>query len=231
MNIYDQLDGQAALTKFDVSDGSSTVRATIDEIARRINEVARGAALDFAYAVGEVVIKELYRGDVALWGREGTRSPSYQRLASRSDLVLSPSALCRAVGVYALCERHGGRDSWPHLSVSHLQEVLALEPPQQERLLGIANSERWTVSRLRSESSKQRPQKRPGRPRSLIKTVRDLKTFFAQRRDSLFDPRGVSRLNGSSAAELREILSVLRRDLDQLEKLLPAAAGHPTSKS
>ena len=192
----------------------------LDDIARRINEAARGAARDLAYAVGELVIRELYQGSLAEWSRHGTRHNSYRLLAARSDLLLSPSALCRAVGVYALCERFGGRASWPSLSVSHLQEVLALHLPEQERLLGVAEVERWTVSRLRAEIAKKRSKQNRGRPPSLAKTVRELKTYVTCRADRLRHPKSLNRIDVKTAYELREIVAALRVELESLEGAL-----------
>jgi hypothetical protein len=214
---------QNTMTKLVVVDNSTLLqRAKLDEITMRINQASRKAAFDLVYAVGAIIIKELYGGDLSAWGRQGTRAPSYQQLAARNDLVLSPSALCRAVGIYALCERNGGRGSWPHLAASHFQEVLALDPKQQARLLGIAESEGWTVSRLRTEISKQRPTRNRGRRHSLMTSVRDLRTFFVDRQESLFDTKGIRRLDARNVAEVMETLGIVRQELERLEKLLAA---------
>ncbi len=192
----------------------------LGRLAQRINAIYRGATLDVACAIGQLVIQELFQGNVAIWGHEGTRRPSYRMLAARGDLLLSPSALCRAVAVYALCERLGGRENWRHLTASHLQEVLALEMAQQERLLRSADAERWTVSRLRTEVSRQRPDARRGRARALAKTVRDLKTLLFERHERLVDARAVAELDGRTADELRETVTLLRSRLEELDELL-----------
>jgi hypothetical protein len=213
-------EGQSSSTAITQWKAAPINRPKLDDIARRINEASRNAALDLAYSVGELIIRELYDGDLALWGRHGTRSPSYQHLASRSDLLLTPTALCRAIGVYALCERHGGRGSWPKLSVSHLREVLALQPPQQERLLRTADAEGWTVSQLRQEIAKRRPKKKRDKPRNLANTVIGLKAFVAERREHLFNPNGFKRLDGETAQAIRQTLSSLRQELKRIEKQL-----------
>jgi hypothetical protein len=147
------------------------------DLASRINEICRTATLDLAYRVGELVIAELYEGNLDGWAREGTRSVSYRKLAQRPDLLMSPSALCRAVAVYSLCERMGGRATWRHLTASHLQEVIPLPSQQQERLLKVAEAERWPVARLRAEVSKRRPTRRRTSGSRIRKMVTLLKAF------------------------------------------------------
>src|SRR5438045_9779960 len=77
----------------------------IDNLAGRINAMYREATLDVTYSIGELVIKELYEGELTLWGRQGTRRASYWRLAARGDLLLRPSAVFRPVALCVLC--HG----------------------------------------------------------------------------------------------------------------------------
>jgi hypothetical protein len=194
--------------------------ATLDAVARRINALAHETTLNFAYSVGDLIVRELFEGDLALWGKHGTRATSYRQLAARSDLSLSPSALCRAVGIYALCERHGGPASWPKLSASHLQEVLGLPPSQQERFLRVAESEGWSSARLRAEIANERPKETRGRPRGLLKTVRELETFLTETHESLLDAKGFAQLDHTTASDLHQTLSTLQRDLDALEMLL-----------
>jgi len=191
----------------------------IDALARRINAVYRKATLEVVCSVGEMVIAELYDGSVDTWGREGTRRASYRKLASRGDLLLSPSALCRAVAVYILCKRLEGRASWRHLTASHIQEVLALEPSQQELLLQSADSERWSVSRLRLEVNKRRAPTPRSRQRRLVNVVRDLTTFLAKRQDILVNPDALRELDGETTEELREAVRRLSEQLSALQRL------------
>jgi hypothetical protein len=207
------------------SDSTLTVpgaadQATLDALARRINALYRKATLEVVCAIGRLVLDELYEGKVDLWCREGTRRTSYRRLAARGDLLLSPSALCRAVAVSALCERLGGRAVWPHLTASHLQEVLALEGAQQERLLRAADKEHWTVSRLRAEVVKQRPQRsRTQRPR-VKQTVGKLKIVLAEVQSTLSDRDAIRGLDAELAREIGSMLSDLRSHLDVLRRRL-----------
>jgi hypothetical protein len=196
----------------------------IDALARRINAVYRKATLEVVCAVGEMVILELYDGSIDTWGREGTRRASYRKLASRGDLLLSPSALCRAVAVFILCKRIGGRSHWRHLTASHIQEVLALEPSQQEHLLDAADVERWSVSRLRQEVHKQRTQSPRIRQRRLVNVIRDLTTFLAKRQELLVNPDALRELDGETAEELREAVRQLSEQISNLQRIY--AQGH-----
>jgi len=201
------------------TDRSQIEQAKLDEITDRLNALMQGAALDLAYAVGQLIIRELYGGSLVTWSEQGTRRPSYRQLCARTDLLLSPTALCRAVGVYALCERHGGRMSWPHLSISHLHEVLALQPSEQDRLLQLAEADRWTVARLRSEIRDRRRKKRKGRP-SILKTARAVQAFVKAGAEVLYDPKKVSRLDQETLDELSRTIAILRRELDLMSQAL-----------
>jgi hypothetical protein len=165
---------------------------------------------------------ELYDGQVDQWCRDGTRRLSYRRLAARGDLVLSPSALCRAVAVHALCERLGGREAWRHLTASHVQEVLPLEGPQQERLLRAADSERWTVSRLRAEVVKSRPKGARSRRPHVKQAVGKLKAVLAQVEGTLSDKDSLGQLDAELVRELGTMLTDLGSRLDNLRRTLDA---------
>jgi hypothetical protein len=183
----------------------------IRDLAVKINEICRSATLDLAYRVGELVIQEIYEGSLEAWAEHGTRSISYRKLAHRGDLIMSPSALCRAVAVYTLCERFGGRESWRHLTASHLQEVLPLPVDQQERLLDIAEAEHWTVARLRAEVSKRRPPRRRGGKTGLAKVVGRLKSVLG-----MMDMDTLGDLEGVSSGELTEVLEDVQRRLAEI---------------
>ncbi len=192
----------------------------IGDVASRINDICRTATLDLAFRVGEIVIRELYDGSFDTWTQEGTRRPSYRKLAQRGDLLMSPSALCRAVAVYSLCERLGGRASWRHLTASHLQEVLSLPAAQQERLLNVAEAERWPVARLRAEVSKRRPTRRRTSRLRPARLVERLKEFLG-----MVDLEVLDGLEASASEELSEVVGDVQRCLAEIESALQRAHG------
>lgn len=192
-------------------------QSRINLLASEINKICRTATLDLAYRVGELVIGELYGGSTDRWARQGTRSISYRKLAHRADLLMSPSALCRAVAVYTLCEKIGGRAAWQHLTASHLQEVLPLPPAQQERLLKVAEAERWPVARLRAEVSKRRPSRRRSGRSRLKKVMSLLKACQRAVNDEiLFD------VERGAADELAELLTDVQRRIGAIQSALAA---------
>jgi hypothetical protein len=192
----------------------------IDKLARRINALYREATLDVTYSIGRLVIGELYEGSVELWGEQGTRRLSYRKLASRGDLLLSPSALCRAVAIYVLCERIGDRGGWRNLTVSHLQEVLVLDSDHQERLLRAADEESWSVSRLRAEVTKQRPRSARTRPAGLVQATRKLHTFIVKYQSTFEDADAIRRVDPELAQELAKMVDDLKVRLRSIEQLL-----------
>ncbi|HYQ28381.1 MAG TPA: hypothetical protein VER04_14225 [Polyangiaceae bacterium] len=198
---------------------SSSIGANVenlDDVVRDLNDLCRAATIDLVFRIGQCVMERIFGADEQTWAREGASNRSYRRLAARGDLILGASALCRAVSIYALVQRFGGRERWSHLAASHFQEVLSLDFESQERLLGEADAQRWTVSRLRAEARRLRPLDN-GRPR-----VRSLCTL-AGRLSAQFRALETARLDeieDTSAETLRQSLAGLRREIDSVESAL-----------
>jgi hypothetical protein len=149
----------------------------LDGIAQRLNDICRSATFDLTFRIGQLIIQELFVGCPLLWEKHGIRSSSYRALAARGDLMLSASALCRAVGIYVLVERLGGRERWRYLSTSHFQEVLSLDVASSAKVLTSAEENRWPVSRVRSEV---RTLKRRGQNKGTNDQAKVLKRLSAQ---------------------------------------------------
>jgi hypothetical protein len=188
-------------------------------LVTRLNQICRTATFGLAYQVGELIVRELFDGDIVLWQREGTRRPSYRELAKNGDLMLSPSALCRAVSVYALSERLGGCDKWRHLSVSHLQEVLSLPECEQEKLLESAEMQGWSVVRLRAEARGARASRVPAP--SLVPALRRLKAHLCAYSHVLHAEEQV--LTKAAEREVRQTIELLQRQASSLQELLGSA--------
>ena len=131
----------------------------IDAIIADLRGLHRKAALEFALAVGRVVLDRMFRGDLGVWRSRGEKSGSFRKLAAKLDPMgipgLSSPSLSRAVAMVELDARVGvaGR---PQLLAGHAMAVLGLAPAQQERLLGEAEANDWSPTALKAEAARVR---------------------------------------------------------------------------
>lgn len=194
---------------------------------KELQGLARGASLSFALAVGRIVIDTLYDGDLSAWRSRERKDYALRALAARSDLPVSASALYRALAVYELSRRAGEHTmSSAHLGLSHLRAVLGLPPELQQRLLKLAEEERWTVARLEREILGLRPGARPNGGRRpvapYIKSIRRIHQLTSP--EAL---QGLEEWTKLDAAELEQLTSQLaqaRDRLERMEQILPRSA-------
>jgi hypothetical protein len=195
---------------------------------RELRTLARGASLSFALAVGRIVVESLYDGDLTAWRRRERKEHALRTLAAQSDLPISASALYRALAVYELCQRPGARAmQWQHLGLSHVRAVLGLPVEVQNRLLKLAEEERWTVARLERETLGIRPSARPNGGRTAvapyIKSIRRI--FQLTSPEALQGLDDWARLDAAELDELAQKLAQARARLERLEQVLPRGAG------
>jgi hypothetical protein len=159
----------------------------VQRVIIQLNSICKSATLDFALAVGQVIISNFYGGDLDRWRARGTQlGLPLRKLAKHPDLPMSFLALYRSVSIYEICARLGVHD-WKHVSTSHIRLVLPLRAAHQSRLLELAESRRWTVRRLDQEivqlmQHDPGANARPGgrkRPSELRKTVRVLEKLIS----------------------------------------------------
>ena len=201
----------------------------LDEVVRELNAICRNATFDLVFRVGEFVIERVFGSDEAIWQQEGTRNISYRRLAARGDLALGASALCRAVSIYVLVERVGGRERWRQLAASHFQEVLPLDFDDQCRLLSAADEQEWSVSRLRAEVRLLKPPAaRP--PERAAQSLHSLAQRVAVQVRAL-ETTDLERLEAVSADRLRETFESLRREIAVVEAALNRRDSRARSQS
>jgi hypothetical protein len=191
--------------------------AQIEHLAQELNEICRSATLDLAFRIGEVIIARLFNHDARLW-QHAEATPSYRALSNRGDLILSASALCRAVSTYVLVERLGGRTRWRHLCASHFQEVLALPPPMQEALLASAEEGRWTVARLRNAAAPVRRRRGSGTVR-ITRCIEQLSSRLAEHNEELVRA-GLVDAGGESVDQLKGAIDSAFRQLVDLSAWL-----------
>jgi hypothetical protein len=195
------------------------VDVDVDALATRLNDICRSATLDLAFRIGELIVKELFSNSTEVWERERRRHRSYRALAARGDLMLSASALCRAVKVYALVDQLGGRDRWVHLSASHFQEVLSLPPDSRDRLLHEAELKSWSVTRLRAEVARCRPLSTGEPSDEYTRNLRRVSTQLGKYRERVCAV-GVEHIPEPSLQGVREALRVISSELRELEALI-----------
>lgn len=200
--------------------GASRIRLAVD----RLKRLARDASLEFALEVGRVVVETIHDGDLGAWRSRGRKEHALRSLCADPELPISASALYRALAIYELsCRPDADVSSWKHLGVSHVRAVLGLTPDSQLKLLGRAEAQRWTVTKLEGEVRACRacPQRRGGRrptPRYLRSIRQIYQLTMAEALSGLDDGIG---LRPAELEELMEKLSRARQRLAQLEKVLP----------
>jgi hypothetical protein len=184
----------AALVGAEPDDGE--IEALVDQI----RGLKRDAAFLFVTAVGRLVVDRFYDGDVSRCRQDRGRAPGYRKLAERlkaeRGLGLDHTALARAVGVYGLVSATQAVATSQHLKVGHYVAVLGLPVTTAERLLTMADAEKWSVAELRNRVGRNRDTPRRGR-RPQLPFVRGI-----QRLRSLLDQKDVLLVGTERAAEL-----------------------------
>lgn len=135
----------------DQPDTSEATSHRVERVVAKLHRICRGATLDFAVAVGRLVVTDLYAGDLDRWRtRNAKKEPSLRALAKHPNLPMSASALYHSIAIFEVCERLG-IGSWKHVSTTHIRLALPLPSHEQARLLREAEAGRWTTQRLDNE--------------------------------------------------------------------------------
>jgi hypothetical protein len=143
--------GDSAVCAFDAETGAPVVDIElVDRTILKLNAICRQVTMDFAIAVGKVVVDTLHSGNLESWRTGGAKGISFRMLARHPDLPMSPAALCRSVAIYELSRRLEIAQ-WKRISTSHIRLVLPLAHSEQARLLALADAQSWSVSRLNQE--------------------------------------------------------------------------------
>jgi hypothetical protein len=193
----------------------------LNQIVLQIGRLVIMAGLEAALRVGALIVHHFYGGNAEGWRERGPKTVSFRQLAEHPGLPMSPGALYRCVAIFELCDRLGAPSRWRNLGASHFRVVLGLDAQTQERLLGMANSERWSVRALQAEVTKRKPARhnRGGRrPQSpvtkIVTTIRRCVEEYGQAIE-LFEDHDVEEFNKAvdevdaaraCLAELREAL-------------------------
>ena len=165
---------------------TSPVDDPVERVVMQVNAIYQAANLGVALAIGELVIRSFYDGDVSRWRNRGRRkSGALRRLTKHPKLPMSAGTLYRNIAMYEICERLGVW-SWKHVCASHFRSVLPLAREEQARLLLAAEENAWSPRQLDHEVAAVRAQEAPrpsrgGRPRAsaLAKAMRAVQSCIA----------------------------------------------------
>jgi hypothetical protein len=156
-----------------VRHGGPDVEATIQDIRR----MAADATVNLSVAIGELIVRRFYGGNIGAWRQRKGRDASFRALARHPGLPLSASGLYRSVCIYEMTLRIPALAD-PCFTPSHLRAVIGLAPDTQETLLNRARHERWTVRALEEEISRlRRDDMRPRGRKRLPAPVRWARTL------------------------------------------------------
>lgn len=179
-----------------------------------------------AYAVGRLIVEDLYAGERPEHGRRGRTT--FRKIASELEGRMSAQALYRCAAIYEMCRDLGMQPNWEHVGMSHLSLVLGLSAAQQRRLVNQTEKQRWSVEKLRTEATRLRATRKARKGRKPLprfaKAVRQLDRFADGREDLLGDLESAAGLEPQVLNEMIERATELRGQLDTLVKALRQVA-------
>jgi len=216
---------------------SAGERDVVDSAAHAICRLHRAHGLEFACAVGQLVVDRFYGGDVDAMRQQRHGCPSLRRLAEHPALPMSASSLHRAIAIFDVVERVESSVRWSHLGPSHVRAVLPLPHERQEALLEAAEAGAWTVERLALAVREAREdlqgrteaRHRGGRPPlpRFVKTIRAL-SRLADPDEALYgDLDRAAHLAREERELLQAVLAKMKARCAELERALSTSANAP----
>jgi len=231
VNTPDYKGGRLGARPLDSTGDRDIVDATADEITR----LHRAHGLEFACAVGQLVVDRFYGGDVDAMRQRRRGCPSLRRLAEHPALPMSASSLHRAIAIFDVVERVESSVHWSHLGPSHVRAVLPLPHERQVALLEAAEAGAWTVERLalavreaRADlENRTEARHRGGRPPlpRFVKTIRAL-SRLADADEALYgDLDRAAHLGREEREQLQTVLAKMKARCAELERALSVGGG------
>jgi hypothetical protein len=121
------------------------------QLLRDLRQALSLHGLERSIKVGQVVLEGVYGGNVSVWRARGRKDVSLRKLAQSLESSVGASQLWKAVAIYVWSIRRPELIHLRWVRPSHLNEVLALTPDDQDRLTDAAERSHWPVRRLRAE--------------------------------------------------------------------------------
>ncbi|HEY3235158.1 MAG TPA: hypothetical protein VGJ84_10585 [Polyangiaceae bacterium] len=193
---------------------SARIETKIRDVLHGLKGLTYQDRLIIAYRTGKLVVDTLFGGDLGAWQKRGARDRAYAKLEAHPELPISGSELYQSLQIHELCCRFPGVLLSKLMTLSHLVEVLPLEPCQQQLLLERAEQERWSVRRMRDAAAPLVALAPPatGRPRtpSINKTLSALAAARA------FE--GAEALLAVDKKTAKALLGICDRALEEIER-------------
>lgn len=211
---------------------SSAVEAVamrdLNAVVDKIVEFYKDFEVRGTYELGELVVKELFDGDVDLLHQRGPKSKALSHLLQHQRLPCSPATLSRAVGVYELLTRFPQFKNHKQLALGHLYAVLPLPQEKQEHLLEQAINKKWSAEHLVEEVAKHKVLSGEKRGRHALPA--GVKAFGAVERlfdkeTALRDLSFVEELETEDATRMKQAVDEIEEWCTQAKKALERKLG------
>jgi len=202
----------------------------INAVVDKLIDLYNNQKIREAYVLGELVVKELFDGDVDLIHQHGPKHKALAHLLQHQRLPCSPATLSRAVRVYELLVRFPQFKDHKQLVLGHFYAVLPLPDEKQERLLEQAIRKKWSAEDLEKKISED-PEKEPsGKPRGRHPLPAGMKTLGIVERlldkdKSLQSLAFVDGLKTEQAERMKQVVDEMEEWCVQAKKALERKLG------
>jgi len=200
--------------------------AELDSTNARLHECARLGDLQAFAAEGEIILRDIFGGDVAAWeSRSPAKMQSIRRLAKRPGAPYQKDALSKRVGVHVAMQKLAFVWRSPTITASHVVEVLRIPHDERVGMLELVVAEGWSVKRLHAEVVQGRRSRGERRGRRVSPRVRKAISLLRKatqaltRVPALLEPGAL--LDERSRAELATLVS----QLSSLQRRVDAAVS------
>jgi hypothetical protein len=148
-------------------------------------------------------------------------------LAQHPELPITTAELYRVVSTYVVSVRLPVISTSKNLTPSHVHAVLPLNVREQERLLRVAEAERWSVRELqRDVRTLHIPRKGPGRPRK-ARVLRTLQLLANLGGDAFDDSEFLFALQPDQLDLFRSKSEAILAELAHVQRILVRRALQP----
>lgn len=191
----------------------------LDPIVRKVNEIYVTRGLQTALQIGELLIEQIFDGDLSACRDRGRSHPSFRRLAEREDLRPSASFLWTSCAVVEQVAQLPAEVALS-LPLSHHRLLLPVRDVEQKVELAVQAtkaelSRREFATQVTAAIEREPRRSRGGRPRlpAMIKGLRRLRDAVVMLRSEAIDAAAIDRATADSA---RDVLADLEEQVQAL---------------